>query len=99
MMRQLQARDGSRPESELAGPEALLASVAAHGFDELQVSVSFRTAQNTWYSISRVPNVVEFETEHGSEARRWPYNDRLCAEAKRTGRVVSGMHAGFYDLF
>ncbi|HEV8247587.1 MAG TPA: AraC family transcriptional regulator [Polyangiaceae bacterium] len=78
---------------------ALLTPIAAHAFNELQVSVSFQSARGTWESITRIPSVVEFEIEYGADVKRWPYNGRLFAEARRTGRMACGEHAGFHDLF
>jgi AraC-like DNA-binding protein len=77
----------------------LLASVAANAFDALGVSVALWVTGSHWFPIHVTQTMSRFEFEHGIGIRRWNYNERCFARAKRTKRPVLGEHAGFRDLF
>jgi len=88
-----------RTPPALPSVRALLTPVVAHAFEELRISVSFWNVRDFWHSIALIPNVSAFELEHGTQAQRWPYNHRNFAAVQRTGKLLWGQHAGFYDLF
>jgi AraC-like DNA-binding protein len=88
------------PAPPIGGPHnhAILTQVLSGSFAELQVGASIMDGL-TWYPIHSEPSVAAFEMAYGVETRRWPYNDRCFRKARRTGEIVLGHHAGFYDLF
>ncbi|HEV8246301.1 MAG TPA: AraC family transcriptional regulator, partial [Polyangiaceae bacterium] len=104
MAQRLSARDSKWNPPPVVIPElpawdTLLTLLTAHAFDQLRVAISFWNTKKYWHPIHTPPGAMEFEIEHGVEARRWPYNERCFAEVLRSGKLVVGEHAGFYDLF
>jgi len=95
----------SKPAPEAMTPptlpnwHGLLTPVVAHTFDELRVSVALWIAGDYWYPIHIVPNVNDFEYEHGVASRRWAYNFRSFEEARRERKIIRGELSGFSDLF
>jgi two-component system, response regulator YesN len=77
---------------------SLLSPLVAHAFKTLRVSATLWDGYG-WWPINSAPSVMPFEDEHGREAERGPYNDRMFAEAKRSKRIVRGEHAGYSDYF
>jgi AraC-like DNA-binding protein len=67
-------------------------------FDALRLSVT-HVDDPYWHALHVVPNVTQFELEHGVEQFRFAYNHRCMLQAARSGAPVLGHHGGFSDLF
>jgi AraC-like DNA-binding protein len=52
-----------------------------------------------WIDIHALPNLLDFEVEHGLISKRHVYNGRCIRQVLRTKKTVLGEHAGFADLF
>jgi AraC-like DNA-binding protein len=79
--------------------QALLTPVVANIFQDISISVALWVSGAFWHPIHVVPNVIAFESEHGVEERRHPYNAACLAKAGRERRLVRGQFAGFHDVF
>jgi AraC-like DNA-binding protein len=91
------------PIQELLDPvvswPALIASVVAHAFGELGISVSVWVTGDFWYPIQHENDVSAFEYEYGVATRRWAYNRVCFARVQHELAPVIGELAGFKDLF
>jgi AraC-like DNA-binding protein len=85
-------------EIGLPGTHAVLAQVATWTFSEVGVSAALMDGE-TWFPLYKVADVIPFEFALGVERRRWTYNDRSIARARREKGPVLGRHAGFHDFF
>ncbi|HEV8248160.1 MAG TPA: hypothetical protein VGP93_20435, partial [Polyangiaceae bacterium] len=92
-----------RPEHWIPTPlperHGLLSHSIAYIFEELGVPVSLWLTRSWWQPIHVPRNLTNLEVEVGVASRRWPYNDRMLARARREHRAVSGELSGFRDLF
>ena len=52
-----------------------------------------------WVEIHALPNLLNFEVEHGLISERHVYNARCMRRVRRTQETVLGRHAGFCDFF
>jgi AraC-like DNA-binding protein len=93
------ARLWRQEQAPLPDSFGLVSPVVAHMFAELRIGVALRHLPSDWNVIHHETNVSAFETEHGREQLRWPYNERCFEEVQRTRALVCGEHAGFKDLF
>jgi AraC-like DNA-binding protein len=93
------ARLWRQEQAPLPDSFGLVSPLVAYMFAELRIGVALRHLPSDWNVIHHETNVTAFETEHGREQLRWPYNERCFEEVERTRALVRGEHAGFNDLF
>jgi AraC-like DNA-binding protein len=82
----------------------LIVPAVAHAFEVLRIPAAllYRVPWriNPWWPIHTEPtNLSSFEVEHGVEAERYAYNDRMFAEVEAQKKVIHGQHRGCSDLF
>jgi AraC-like DNA-binding protein len=77
----------------------VVGALVAQAFAELRISGALWHPPADWNVIHREPNVIAFETEHGQEQLRRPYNEGSFKEVLKTRALVRGKHAGYSDLF
>jgi len=81
-------------------------------FEDLQVAATLYIIERTegllaskfwagqpWVEIHAMPNLLDFEVEHGLISERHVYNARCMRRVRRTQETVLGRHAGFCDFF
>jgi AraC-like DNA-binding protein len=82
----------------------LVVPAVAHVFEVLRIpaTLCYRVPWrlNPWWPIhSEATDLASFEVEHGVEAERYAYNDRMFAEVEAKKKVIHGQHRGCSDLF
>lgn len=82
----------------------LVIPAVAHLFEVLRIPAAlfYRVPWrvNPWWPIhTEATNLSSFEVEHGVEAERYAYNDRMFAEVEAKKKTVHGLHRGCSDLF
>jgi AraC-like DNA-binding protein len=87
---------GQAPLPDLFGT---VSPLVAQMIADLRIGVALWHPPGDWNVIHSEPSVAVFESEHGQEGLRWPYNAQCLAQVQRTGEPVRGEHAGFKDLF
>jgi AraC-like DNA-binding protein len=89
-----------RPKgSALSHCHAFVSQELTYAFQMLGVGATL-SDETGWYPLHAPPDVVvTFEYTYGLGPERYAYNDRSTAQARRTGRIVQGHHAGFSDFF
>src|SRR4051794_20038243 len=93
-------------------PHGFLIPHACKIFEDLQVAATLFIRESTkgllaskfwvgqpWVEIHEMPNLLNFEVEHGLISERQVYNARCMRRARRTQQTVLGRHAGFCDFF
>src|SRR5258706_11266031 len=81
-------------------------------FEDLQVAAALYVLESNdrlrasklwvgdpWLDIHTLPNLLDFEVEHGLISKRHVYNERCIDRVRRKKETVLGQHAGFFDFF
>jgi AraC-like DNA-binding protein len=92
------ADSADRNAAESAFQRGFLIQEISKLFGELEIGASIHR-NSLWLEVHATPSVLDFELEHGILNERYVYNERLIRRARREGKALIGMHAGFADLF